>query len=186
MPSPERKQAPSLVTHAHLQVDLLEPVRWLQLAWDRRSALDTFSTRLSQLLGQLVPLRPNTVSGDPHGPLILWDGPGRWLIRGGPDELPARLRDCSQVNVSDSLVGIRVSGSLAQQLIATGCPLDLEVECLRSPACARSLYQHIPLLLFRHGDSGIDLYVPVSFGQEFIDILTRSACAVIALNSEPA
>jgi len=171
-----------LIAHAALELCALQPVRWLQLAWDRRHALEAFSASLSSVLGHLVPLRPNTVSGHPDGPLILWDGPGRWLVRGGGEDLPGRLQDADLVDISDSMTGLKVSGKLALELIASGCPLDMDEERLAAPACARSMYQHIPLLLFRDGETSMDLYVPASYRLEFADALATAARALLALN----
>jgi heterotetrameric sarcosine oxidase gamma subunit len=182
MESKALDQAAPLIAHAALELRALQPVRWLQLAWNRRQALEAFSSRLSSVLGHLVPLRPNTVSGHPDGPLILWDGPGRWLVRGAGEDLPRKLQDTDLVDISDSLSGFNVSGELALELIASGCPLDMDEQRLEAPACARSMYQHVPLLLFRDGETSIDLYVPASFRLAFAEALTTAARALIALN----
>jgi len=172
--------AENLFHHPALQVHRLPPAAWWQLACSRRRQPESASSRLSAVLGHLGPTRPNTLAGAEAGPLLLWDGPGRWLLR-GPWQPPSPLEGVDAVDISHSLEGVRVSGDLATSLVATGCALDLDDETLAAPACARSLYQHLPLLLLRLRPAEMELYVPASYLPELVQALTGAAAALAAL-----
>lgn len=172
--------AETLFRHPALHLQRLPPADWWQLACSRRRQLESLSKRLSAVLGHLVPTRPQTLAGAGAGTLLLWDGPGRWLLR-GPWQPPPGLEGIEAVDISHSLAGVRVSGDLAAALLATGCPLDLEAESLAAPACARSLYLHLPLLLLRLRPAELELHVPASYLAELVHGLTGAAAALTAL-----
>jgi sarcosine oxidase subunit gamma len=86
------------------------------------------------MAGAVVPTRPNTaaVSGDAT---VFWIGPKRWLLRVPPArevELAA-VFDASLAGktanaslVSDMYAGLTLGGPEARDVLAQGCPLDLD------------------------------------------------------------
>jgi sarcosine oxidase gamma subunit len=116
------------------------------------------------------------------GPDILTDGPRRWLLRYAPDAArPGDIPGITVTDMSDSMLGVRVHGALALELLATGCPLDLASPEAAPVSCARSVFQHLPLLVHRLDPKTMDLYVPRSYISDFQDALLAAAHAIVAL-----
>lgn len=135
-------------------------------------------------------LTPLGVAGTPEarracegeGVLLLWNGPGQWLAvstRHAPRELLTALRDAlagSDATVTDlshSRTIVRVSGPRAVDVLAKGCPLDLEA--MRAGDSATSLLGHLTAHLHCLGDAGFDVYVYRSFGLALWEQLVEGA-----------
>lgn len=112
---------------------------------------------------------------------LLWNGPGMWLAES--DQKPAyellhelrTLLDETGATVTDLSHGrtvVRVEGTYAGDLLAAGCPLDLEA--MGAGACAPSLWGHFTVLIHVLG-GGFDCYVPRSFGLAFWQALRHQA-----------
>lgn len=156
---------------------------WIQIS--SRAPAAHAAKAIATSLGQEPGLRVGSVCGTPGSPAILTDGPGRWLIRYPRDSrLPTDIALCALTDISDSLLGVRARGPLALALLATGCPLDLDASGAAHPACARSLFHHIPLLLHRLGEQTLDLFVPRSYLAEFEHALLVAAHGLSAWHGQ--
>jgi sarcosine oxidase gamma subunit len=164
-----------------LTVEPAAPAGWLRISsrLPARQAAAAITGRLGQEPGPGV----GDVRRLEAGGYLLSDGPGRWLLRFEPGISPLRdIPGCAVNDVSDSFMGMRILGGLALELLATGCPLDPAGLASTRPACSRSLFQHIPLLLVRLEAEVLDLYVPRSYTREFRHALMTGARAILDLH----
>jgi sarcosine oxidase subunit gamma len=136
------------------------------------------------VLRQELPVRPCTVSRADERTL-LWLGPDEWLLVGRPGEqaeLQRALRDAlapflgagpsTVVDVSAHRTTIDVRGTLARDLLAKGCSLDLHPNVLTSDRCASVLLARAPVVLVPHEDAeGLRLLVRSSFAGYVADWL---------------
>jgi sarcosine oxidase subunit gamma len=101
------------------------------------------------------PTRPNTV-GD-VGRAALWLGPDEWLVVGLAGTAPATVaeletalegRDHSVVDVSANRTVVELRSADRYELLATGCPIDLDPRGGWVPGrCAQTLFAHAQVLL---------------------------------------
>jgi sarcosine oxidase, subunit gamma len=123
-----------------------------------------------------LPLTPNTAWED--GPrAALWLGPDEWLILGPPGsqstiahELEAALDGShrSIVDVSDNRVALELSGPGVQELLAKGCPLDLDRRVWGVGSCAQTLLARAQVILHER-TSTTGLLVRPSFADYLLD-----------------
>ncbi len=102
-----------------------------------------------------------------------WVAPGEWwLVDIGATltettiraDLPARPR--AIVDLSHSRTIMRIGGSQAVDLVAKGCPLDLDPTAFPTGGCPQSVLAGVNLLLHRlPANAGFDLYVPRSYAR---------------------
>ena len=105
--------------------------------------------RLTEALGARPPTEPNTTiisaDGSRH---VVWLGPDEWLVLGEPGTAPAieaALRSAiadahgAVVDVSANRTTISVSGPRARDLLAFGCPIDLDERRFKPGMCAQTL-----------------------------------------------
>ncbi|MCJ7558930.1 MAG: hypothetical protein MUP90_18740 [Gammaproteobacteria bacterium] len=157
---------------------------WLHLC--SRAPAAQAARAIANSLGVAPGARVGSVSTLPGKADILTDGPGRWLLRYPFNTcLPKEIALCAVTDISDAMLGIRVSGDLALDLVASGCPLDLAGAGAAHPACARSLFHHIPLLLHRLEAQTLDLFVPRSYLPAFQHALLEAARGLVALHNIP-
>ena len=84
-----------------------------------------------------------------------------WRRRGKPDACRRnsvrRCRDLahSLVDVSQRQAGLAVDGPRARDLIASGCPLDLDPESFPVGMCARTLFAKAEVVLWRRERRGV-------------------------------
>jgi heterotetrameric sarcosine oxidase gamma subunit len=165
-----------------LTIDAAPVDHWLQAG--SRAHPSQLKAFLATALGVEPNERVNTVTRVPGGPEILAVGPGRWLLRYPPGRtLDSPAPQSSVTDISDSMLGFRVSGDGARELLGTGCPLELGDWDDTRPGCAHSLFHHIPLLIHRLQNNTLDLLVPRSYLAEFQHALLHSARALAALQS---
>ncbi len=103
---------------------------------------------VADVLGVRPPTVPNTapITEDGSGQ-VLWLGPDEWLVIGEPGTGPAlesRLREAlngagSVVDLSANRTTILVSGPRARDLLAFGCPIDLDERAFGPGRCAQTL-----------------------------------------------
>ncbi|HET8690894.1 MAG TPA: sarcosine oxidase subunit gamma family protein [Steroidobacteraceae bacterium] len=117
------------------------------------------------------------------GRAALWLGPDERLLlapegtqAGVAAALAAALAGIphSLVDVSERQVAIRVDGPAARDLLATGCPLDLDPEAFPVGACTRTLFAKAEALLWRRAAEEYHLEVGRSFA-EYVRGCLRSA-----------
>ena len=139
-----------------------------------------FLKAAESVLGAGLPLTPNTTvaparggkSGGAKGKegkdggggveweRIFWLGPSEWLIwtsgrEGLLSALDGGLSDLhsAAVDVSDYYAALRISGDLAREVLAHGCPLDLEGGGLEVGTCAQTRFRAASLLLYCADDA---------------------------------
>jgi sarcosine oxidase subunit gamma len=106
------------------------------------------------------------------GRAALWLGPDERLLL-APDgqaetlsaELEAALGDLpySLVDVSDRQVALSVTGARARDLLASGCPLDLDPSVFPVCACTRTVFAKSEVVLWRRSGEEYHLEVWRSF-----------------------
>lgn len=170
----------SLRQHPDLVLEVLPRFHWWQFSGRGPGAGALLAGMLAlesaPAVGELLIAGPVTVLGD---------GPGRWLIR-QPREAAAPLAPAggALTDLSDSLWGVCARGTLATELLACGCPLDLGGPDTPPPGGARSLFHHLPLLVLHTRAGSLDLLVPRSYRADFAHALTTAADHLLALAAD--
>jgi sarcosine oxidase, subunit gamma len=141
-----------------------------------RSANNEEIRRAGAVPGSPLPLTPNRASGG-----ILWLAPGEWLLTGGlaSEQSLAKLQaalEGATFHIADVTHGrsvFEISGSLAWQLLARGCSLDLHPRVFRTGHCAQSLLAQVPSLIHLVSDDLFHLYIDSSHDAFFLAWLER-------------
>lgn len=127
------------------------------------AARDRFGVALDPTPGSI------TTSGDVSA---LWLGPRSWLVAsGGPLGDFASARDALNAaggalfDLSASRVAYAVRGARAVDVLAAGCPLDLDAHAFPPGRCAQSVFARVNALYCRAAD-GFVVMVPRSFGRD--------------------
>ena len=122
-------------------------------------------------LGVALPLVPNTTAplpaaggrkkergeagvGERVGERVFWMGPSEWLVWTSEREaLMSALDDglsgahSALADVSDYYAILRLSGDLAREVLAHGCPLDLDESAFGAGSCAQTRFRAAAILL---------------------------------------
>lgn len=102
---------------------------------------------------------------------LLWTGPGQWFAVSehlGADELLASLEqrlsssDATISDLSHARTVLRVSGVAWRDLLAKGCPVD--IDAMVPGDCVASLLSHFSIVIHCVSDDSADVYVFRSFG----------------------
>ena len=113
---------------------------------------------------------------------ILWTGADQWLVASSdlpPEALLEALAGASQetsmtfTDLSHARTVVRVGGTMARELLAKGCPLD--VDALEPGDCASSLLGPFSIVLHCRDRGEFDTYVFRSFGLAMWEWLTDEA-----------
>jgi sarcosine oxidase subunit gamma len=108
----------------------------------------------------------------------LWLGPDEQLLLALAGQTPrlqaeldAALRGLahSLVDVSQRQVAISVNGPRARDLLAGGCPLDLDPEAFPVGMCARTLFARAEVVLWRRSAKEYHLEVPRSYSDHVFE-----------------
>lgn len=144
-----------------------------QIALRGNAADRKFKTAVKSVLGDTLPVTPNTASEVKNDCCLLWLGPDEWLaaVPGGREaktiaDLYAALPDVhfAAVDVSGSRTVIRLSGARARDVLMKGCSLDLHPAAFAAGRCAQSSLARCHMLLHQTGDTpDYDVYVHRSF-----------------------
>ena len=125
------------------------------------------------------PIAPNTVTGDmARG--VLWLGPDEWLVVGLPGTTADAVAELERalagthhavVDVSENRAVIELRGPDRHELLASGCPLDLDARGGWVPgACAQTLFARAQVVL-QELDGATRLFVRPSFADYVVDRL---------------
>ena len=125
-------------------------------------------------LGLKISAQPCTSSTTraPNERAALWLGPDEQLVLApvGDGESVARaLRESltalphSVVDVSHRQIAVEVSGSLAQNILNAGCPLDLHISVFPIGMCTRTILGKCDIVLWRTGADTFHVEVWRSF-----------------------
>ena len=111
-------------------------------------------------LGSALPLRPNTTVGLADGGRIFWLGPSEWLVwTEAREETLAALAESlagthsAATDVSDYYAVLRLSGGLAREVLAHGCPLDLHESVFKPGDCAQTRFRAAAVLICQADDA---------------------------------
>lgn len=105
----------------------------------------SFIDAVVNVLGQSLPVTPNTLSPEPHR--VFWLGPDEWLIVTAAErvtELAARLADATAMHhaavndIRGGQVALTMTGAGARDILAKGCALDLHASVFAAGSCAQT------------------------------------------------
>jgi heterotetrameric sarcosine oxidase gamma subunit len=130
--------------------------------------------KLADALGTALPAAGK--AAEKNGRRALWLGPARWLVTGGdlPD-LAAAAPEAAINDVSSAKTVIRISGPASRDVLASGCPLDLDAAVFKPGMTASSLIGHYTVLIDCIDADTFDLYVARGFALSFWQWLTENA-----------
>lgn len=137
--------------------------------------------RLSKHFGlTITPAANRAVGADDLA--VLWHGPGQWLIVRAPaaaqlaHEL-ARVcaEDAAVVGLGHARTVLRFEGSGVRDVLARGTSIDLRPAHFSPGACALTALGKVNALLHAVASETIDVYVPRSYGQAFVEWLHHAA-----------
>lgn len=112
-------------------------------------------------------------------------GAGQWLAVSSedtPEQLLSRLgqlvaNGVSILDASHAWLAVRVAGERCEDILAQGCPLDLDASVFPVGTASRTTLAGLGTVI-RRLDDAFDLYVPRSFGVALWDWLTAAATSV--------
>lgn len=137
--------------------------------------------RISDKLGLALPQA--ACRSESNGPnTALWLGPDEWLLLhtdmqdGWVPALAALLEGelCSLVDVSHRQVALSVEGARAEEILASGCALDLSLRAFPVGMCTRTMFARAEIVLWRTGPRSFHLDVWRSFAR-YVEALLRDA-----------
>ena len=108
--------------------------------------------------------------GDPRS---LWIGPDHWLLVSNSMTLASIVSNCKEslgetlynaVDYSAGMSVLRISGSNARELLATGSGLDFRAEKFPIETCCRTRFAQIAAIIVSEGPEQFDIYVDRSYG----------------------
>ena len=115
-------------------------------------------------VGVELPDTPNTTAQG-NGLTALWLGPDEWLIVGPPGAEKALANTLAGtapavIDVSEGRTVVRISGAMARDVLAMGCPLDLDGHVFVPGRCAQSHMARTTIILHQVADDPVyDIYV---------------------------
>jgi len=144
------------------------------------------SERLSKHFGVAVTPAANCAIGN-DDLTVLWHGPGQWLIVRAPggtslaDELASLFGEAAAVvDLGHARSVLRFDGEGVRDLLAKGTSIDLRLAHFAPGACALTALGKIGALLHAVAPTTIDVYVPRTYSQAFIEWLEHTARDVSA------
>lgn len=163
------RQSP--LAHRALDARIVEDIGDAGLAIAERRFLSKINVRgqgigkkLKSAIGVVLPEVPNSTA-DGNGLTALWLGPDEWLIVGPPGAEQALAEAlvgaaAAVTDVSEGRTVIRLSGPVAREVLAMGCPLDLHERVCSAGQCAQSHLARTTILLHQVADGPVyDIYV---------------------------
>ncbi len=147
--------------------------------WVLRGGADVVAP-VTQAFGVAPPTQPmsSAASGERAA---LWMGPDEWLLIGDDADLGARLEAAlvgvfhSLVDVSHRQAGLALEGPRAARLLASGCPLDLDLKAFPVGMATRTLFVKAEIGLWRRGETAFRLEVGRSFAPYVAHMLVEAA-----------
>jgi sarcosine oxidase subunit gamma len=83
---------------------------------------------------------------------------GEGALPSFPDDVTVHIADLSHGTASYSVTGL-----MARDLLAQGCPLDLHPRAFSASSCARSLLAQVPTTIEHDGAAGFILHADISY-----------------------
>ena len=137
--------------------------------------------RVEHALGLALPHHtPNRVAGD-DDLAALWLGPDEWLVV-GPDGHATRITEAARTALGDSLGSVvdvsanrttlRLSGTMAREVLDKVCSLDLHPRAFAAGHCAQTLLGRTQAVLWQvSSEPGYRILVRGSFAEYLADLL---------------
>ena len=115
-------------------------------------------------------------SMDGGGYAALWLGPDEWLMLAPPGAsfAPVRAHGIC-VDVSHRNCALLIDGPAATQLLAAGCPLDLDLSAFPAGMVTRTLFGKAEIILWRTGPSLFHLECWRSFAPYVAGLLIEAS-----------
>jgi sarcosine oxidase, subunit gamma len=135
-----------------------------------------------EVLGAPLPTEPGTCSG--RDPIAWWLAPDTWLVASSQHDgtaLVAALesacagRTCAIVDVSDSLVALKVRGPSARELLSRGTGFDVRAASFGPGRATRVAFAQLPVLLRPITNDSFELLVDRSAARWLADWLSSAA-----------
>ena len=138
---------------------------WFELAHvATRGNPATAAAALSSCLGVDIGPQPNAVAERADGLVVLWFGPGRWLVHAPePGGVPQAVDGCVVTDLSDSRRILRLAGLGVCDYLTQSCPLDLDESAMPPGSVALTQFDRFSVLLHRRDAETFDLYVERSY-----------------------
>jgi sarcosine oxidase subunit gamma len=114
----------------------------------------------------------------------LWLGPDEWLLLAGEDEGPAVAADLARslsdqahslVDVSHRQVALELRGPHAEWLLASQCPLPLDLASFPVGMCTRTVFAKVEVVLWRRSSETFHVEVWRSFSGYVVELLSEVA-----------
>jgi sarcosine oxidase subunit gamma len=151
-------------------LDLQELVGFSLVHVATRGDTQGVAAALAATLGVAVRPDANSVAETADGIVVLWFGPGRWLLRAPqPGWLPDAIDGCTATDLSDSRRIFRLSGAGVCDYLSRSCPLDLDATSTSPGSCALTQFDRFSVLLHRRAQQVFDLYVERSYATALPD-----------------
>ncbi len=137
---------------AGLTLDVLAFRGYLNLRGDAADA--GFLEAVAKPLGQPLPLVANTFSDGACR--VYWLGPDEWLIITEPEReqlLAAQLTEAltgrifALTDLTGGQISLRLSGTNARDVLATGCTLDFHPRVFQPGQCAQTMLGKVSMLI---------------------------------------
>lgn len=115
-----------------------------------------------------------------------WIGPDQWLVAGESAGLMARLADVlgdavALTDQSDAWAALRLSGPEAPRALVRLCPLDLAPAAFPTGSAARTVMQHLAVLIAREDDAPTFLLLSArSSARSFLHAVEAAAKSALA------
>ena len=113
---------------------------------------------------------------------LCWLGPDQWLLKTAPApfgewerKLAAAAPDGAFNEVTHGRTTLRLRGPKARDVLAKGCPLDLDPGVFTPGHCAQSLLGHLSVLLDCVAADEIHVSVTRSYGVDLLDWMREAA-----------
>jgi sarcosine oxidase subunit gamma len=131
--------------------------------------------------GLMLPLDSGSVAIGGESRLC-WLGPDQWLLKTAPApfgewerKLAAAAPDGAFNDVTHGRTTLRLQGPKARDVLAKGCPLDLDAGVFTPGRCAQSLLGHLSVLLDCVGPDEIHVSVTRSYGADLLHWVREAA-----------
>jgi sarcosine oxidase subunit gamma len=143
-------------------------------------ALET-AAHLSKHFGIAITPAPNRAISN-RDLTVLWHGPRQWLIVCAPAATPLTHElagvcggDAAVVDLGHARTALRFEGEAVRDVLARGTSIDLRPAHFAPGACALTALGKIGALLHVVAPETIDVYVPRTYSQAFIEWLEHAA-----------
>lgn len=163
------------MSESTVTVSVVEETGQINLRGDPENA--KFRAAVQDVLGQPLPVEPNSVTASQHR--ICWLGPDEWLILTTADRVSALVgklegalvgQHAAINDLSGGQLVFTIRGESACDLFAKGCTLDFHTESFPPGSCAQSGLAKASVFFVRSNEADVfDIIVRRSFS----DYLSR-------------